>query len=341
MNRPAASSRRTRLATQALGLVFLLCLALFGWFAIAVYNKTFSDAETVILRADRVGNQLGPNADVKVRGMVVGSVREVRVSGERTEIELAIEPDKIGQLPSNVTARLLPKSVFGQKFVNLIIPDEPDPLPLSAGAVIEQDDSRVAIELERLLNDLMPLLQAVQPQKLAASLGSAAQALDGRGEQLGGTLVTLNSYLNQLNPHLPRLQSDIAKFADVLEAWEAVGPDLIDALHELRTTSRTIAERRQDVHALLVTVAAASDELQGFLRPNSDVIDELAANSKPVLRLLAQNSGRFPCLFDAVNRLRPIVEKALGKGTGEPGLHVDLTTKRPRSGGTGKVGARC
>ena len=32
----------------------------------------------------------------------------------------------------------------------------------------------------------------------------------------------------------------------------------------------------------------------------------------------------------AVNRLKPLMEKALGKGTNEPGLHVTLTVQDPR-----------
>jgi len=335
----SAPSKAERTSTQALGLVFLLVLAALGWLTVAIYDKAFSNAVPVLLRTDRVGNQLPVNSDVKVRGVVVGSVREVRVVAGGAEVELAIEPEKLEQLPRNVSARLLPKSVFGQRFVNLVIPEVPDGT-LAQGDVIVQDASAVAIELEKVLNDLMPLLQAVQPQKLAASLGSTAQALDGRGEQLGGTLVELNRYLQRLNPHLPQLQKDIATFADVLDAYDQAGPDIIDALSDTATTTKTIAEQQQDLRELLVTVAAAADDLHGFLRPNSDTLVQLNANSRPILRLLAQHSGRFPCLFHAVNQLKPLVAKALGAGTREPGLHVELSVKKP-SGGSPGVGSKC
>lgn len=331
MNRP---SKATRTGTQALGLVFLLVLGLLGWLTVAIYDKAFSNAVPVLLRTDRVGNQLPANSDVKVRGVVVGSVREVRVVAGGAEVELAIEPEKLELLPRNVSARLLPKSVFGQRFVNLVIPQNPLGT-LAQGDVIVQDASAVAIELEKVLNDLLPLLQAVQPQKLAASLGATAQALDGRGEQLGGTLVQLNSYLERLNPHLPQLQKDIATFADVLDAYDQAGPDIIDALADMATTTNTIAEQRQNVRELLVTVAAAAEDLNGFLRPNSETLVQLTANSRPILRLFAQHSGRFPCLFRAVNRLKPLVSKALGAGTNEPGLHVELGVKRPDGGPSG------
>ncbi|MGH3434758.1 MAG: MCE family protein [Thermocrispum sp.] len=336
----SAGTRRERAGTQALGLVFLLLLAALGWLTVAIYNKTFSAAVPVYLRTDRVGNQLQANSDVKVRGVLVGSVREVRVLGAGAQVELAIEPEKLDQLPRNVSARLLPKSVFGQRFVNLVIPEQPDGT-LAEGDVIVQDSSAVAIELEKVLNDLMPLLQAVQPQKLAASLGSAAQALDGRGEQLGGTLVELDRYLTALNPYLPKLQRDIAKFADLADTYNEAGPDIIDALADTATTTNTIAERQQDVREFLLTVTAAADDLDGFLRPNKQTLVALAAEARPILRLLAEHSGSFPCLFAAVNDLKPLVAKALGAGSNEPGLHLELKVKERSGGAAAGVGARC
>ena len=48
---------------------------------------------------------------------------------------------------------------------------------LHDGSVINQDHSSAAIELERVLDDTLPLLQAIQPDKLAATLGALATAL--------------------------------------------------------------------------------------------------------------------------------------------------------------------
>lgn len=337
----SAGARAERIGTQALGLVFLLVIAILGWLTIAVYDKTFSSDVPVTLRADRVGNQLSENADVKVKGLIVGSVRQVRVVEGGTEIELALDPEKLPQLPKGVTARLLPKSVFGQRFVSLVLPEKPGAGRLAEGDVIAQDRTGAAIELEKLLNDLMPLLQAVQPHKLAASLGSIAEALDGRGARLGGTLVKLNQFLEELNPHLPQLQRDIVIFADVLDAYDAAGPDIIDALSDMATTGKTISERREDLRAMLVTVAAASDGLREFLGPNKENLIKLAANNRTILRLIEQHSARFPCLFDSITKLKPLVDRALGKGTSQPGLHIELSVKRPNTGSGQNGGSKC
>ena len=64
-----------------------------------LYNKAFTDVVDVTLQADRIGNQLSPPADVKLRGLVVGTVREVSSTGDGATIELALDPDKVGLIP--------------------------------------------------------------------------------------------------------------------------------------------------------------------------------------------------------------------------------------------------
>jgi len=198
----------TRLRTQLAGVAFLGVLVLLGWLAVAIYDKDFDDAELVTLRADRVGNQLAPTAEVKVKGVPFGEVRAVRSTRAGAEIDLALDPAKIGLLPGNVSARLLPKTVFGERYVNLVLPDSPQGR-LQAGDVITQDRSANAIELERVLGDLLPLLRAVQPQKLNSSLGAISQALDNRGKPLGDSFVQLKDLLAQLNPLMPQFKADV------------------------------------------------------------------------------------------------------------------------------------
>jgi phospholipid/cholesterol/gamma-HCH transport system substrate-binding protein len=321
-----SSAVRNRL----LGLLFIVLLIGSLWLSVAIYQKAFTSTIPVQLRADRVGNQLKINADVKVRGVIVGTVRDITVNGDGVDVGLAIDPDKIRQLPRNVTARLLPKTLFGQRYVSLILPDVPDPTALDEGDVIDQDAGGRSIEVEKALRDLMPVLQAVQPHKLASTLGAISQALEGRGKPMGETMVALNSYLGSLNPQMPQLQSDITKLADTLANYKDAGPQIVDALSELSTTARTFTEKKQDVADLFASATGASDQLKGFLDNNGKNLIGLSGASRPTLELLARYSPSFPCLFAAAVALKPEVEKALGVGTNQPGLHVVLTVKPSR-----------
>ncbi|MFD9961487.1 MCE family protein [Amycolatopsis sp. NPDC058986] len=321
-------SRRFR--TQTAGVAFLVILVLLGWFAVAVYNKDFERVELVTLKTDRVGNQLAPPAEVKVKGVPFGEVRAVRSSAAGAEIDLAIDPAKIDQLPRNVSARLLPKTVFGERYVNLVLPDQPTGGPLRSGDVIVQDHSANAIELERVLGDLLPLLRAVQPQKLNSSLGAISQALDNRGKPLGDSIVQLGDLLGKVNPLMPQFKADVTGLADAADLYTGAAPDILQALSDLSTTAKTIVDTRADLDALYTSVTTASGDLNGFLVKNKNNIIGVSVKSRPTLELLSRYSPEFPCMFDAVNRLKPVMEKALGKGTNEPGLHVKLSVHDPR-----------
>ncbi|MEU0793721.1 MCE family protein [Amycolatopsis sp. NPDC005961] len=319
----------SRFGTQLAGVAFLGVLVLLGYLAVAIYDKDFDDSELVTLRADRVGNQLAPTAEVKVKGVPFGKVRAVRSTRTGAEIVLALDPAKIGTLPGNVSARLLPKTVFGERYVNLVLPDRPQG-KLGAGDVIAQDRSSNAIELERVLGDLLPLLRAVQPQKLNSSLGAISQALDNRGQPIGDSIVKLQDLLAQVNPLMPQFKAGITGLANAADVYTGAAPDILQALTDLSTTAKTIVDTRADLDNLYTSVTSATGHLNDFLRKNKDNIIGVSVESRPSLELLSQYSPEFPCLFDAVNRLKPLMEKALGKGTNEPGLHVTLTVRDPR-----------
>src|SRR5207245_2558422 len=141
----------------------------------------------VTLQADRIGNQLSPQADVKLRGIVVGTVRSVKSTGDGATINLALDPGTIRLIPQNVLARLIPKTLFGEKYVELVLPTAPSG-HLRAGDVIPQDRSATALETERVLDDLLPLLQSLRPAQVSLTLNALSTALRGRGDKLGANL---------------------------------------------------------------------------------------------------------------------------------------------------------
>ncbi|WIX89169.1 MCE family protein [Amycolatopsis sp. DG1A-15b] len=306
-----------RLRYQVLGLVFLLVAALFIALTLAVYNKAFTPVTLVKLETDRVGSQLRTGGDVKVRGMLVGEVRSVLAKGDHAELELALDPDKTAVIPANVSARLLPKTLFGERYVALQLPEKKE-RPIKAGDVIPQDRSSAAIELQKVLDDVMPLLQAVQPEKLSSTLTAVATALDGRGKQLGETLAGLSDYLGKLNPSLPDVKADITGLANVANTYDKAAPDLLQALSDLTTTSRTIVDQRAQLADLYATVTAASVDLTNFLQVNEDNLIRLTTAIQPTLDVLAKYAPEYPCLMRQLAESVPRAELAFGKGTAHP-----------------------
>ncbi|MEV3987965.1 MCE family protein [Streptomyces sp. NPDC049837] len=319
---------RRRLA----GVVFLLVPVLLAGLSVAVYDKEFSRDATVTVLTSSAGNEMHRGAEVKLRGVVIGEVRDIRADGTGARLTLAIDPRHLARVPADVTAQMLPTTLFGERFVALVPPARnpssrgPSPRPLAAGATIPQDRSANAIELEQVLDQVLPLLTAVKPEQLSATLTAVAQALEGRGEQLGRTLVTLEAHLKRLNPHLPALNRDITHLVQVSRVYGDAAPDVLDALTDFTTTSGTLADEQARLARLYGTTTASAQDLTDFLRTNRANLIRLSATSRPTLELLARHSSSFPCTLRTLAAFVPVMDKALGKGTGEPGLHVNVRT---------------
>src|SRR3954454_8093900 len=122
------AARRSLLASlqhRVLGVAFLLLVALFAFLTYAIFNKTFVKYDDVTLRSDQAGLQLPDRADVKIRGVRVGEVVDQSVRGGHVNLTLGLYPSQRHIIPANVTARILPKTLFGEKYVALQVPDAP------------------------------------------------------------------------------------------------------------------------------------------------------------------------------------------------------------------------
>ncbi|MGW1915924.1 MCE family protein [Streptomyces sp. NPDC002076] len=311
------------------GIAFIAVLASLLSLAVAVYQQAFTPVVPITLEADSLGNQLDPRADVKLRGVLVGEVREVHADGTKATLDIAIKPQYVPYIPSDVHARLLPKTLFGEKYVDLVAPArsaQSSARPIRAGDVITQDRTKVGIEVQQLMNDLLPLLRTVRPGELNATLSAFATALEGRGDRIGDNLSRVEGYLRRLNPHLPSLKEDISRFADVAEVYGDAAPDLMRILRNTVTTSRTIVEKKDQLAAGLRSTAALAGTADDFLSENGDRLITLGRVSRPTLQLFARYSPEYPCLLKGLVRQEQASEDAFRGGE----MRITLEAVRPQ-----------
>ncbi|MEU9655454.1 MCE family protein [Streptomyces chartreusis] len=308
------------------GVVFIAVLALLLSLSVAVYRQVFTPVVRITLEADSLGNQLDPRADVKLRGVLVGEVRAVRADGTKATLDIALQPEHVSGIPSDVHARLLPKTLFGEKYVDLVPSAASSARPIRAGDVITQDRTRVGMEVQQLMNDLLPLLRTVQPGKLNATLSAFATALEGRGDRIDGNLTRLEAYLRRLNPHLPSLTEDIARFAEVAEIYGDAAPDLMEILRNTVTTSRTIVAQKDRLAAALRSTATVAGTTEDFLDTNGDRLIALGRVSRPTLELFARYSPEYPCLLAGLVRQEKASEEAFRGGK----MHITLEVVQPQ-----------
>lgn len=324
------------LGRRALGLAFIGALIFAVWLTHAIFAKTFTDSVDVTLETSHIGLQLNPQADVKLRGLIVGEVRETQSLGGGAAVDLALDSEHAGLIPANVTARILPKTLFGEKYVDLQLPAGQSAAPITAGAVIERDRTSVGIELETVLDDVHPLLQTLRPAQLHATLAAVSEALDGRGEAIGANLEKLEGYLSDLNPHVPELTENLALLADTARIYHDATPDLIRLLDNVTTTGDTVVLKRRALEDFLTDLAGTAEHAETFLADNEADLIRLGEVSRPTLDLLAEYSPEYPCLLAGMANWIPRINDAFGGGEhfagSAPALHITLELTQQRNG---------
>lgn len=295
---------------RAYGLVGFVALLAVIALAIGVYQQAFTPVVRVKLQADRSGLLLSEGADVRLRGLPVGEVRDVALmeGGDGVEIDVALYEEHAESIPADVTASLLPTTVFGNKFVNLQIPPGADDSTVADGEAIQAgsviQNKEVTTEINNVFLGLQDVLTTVQPAKLNATIGAMARALDGRGSQFGDYLSRVNSYLERLNPHMPNVQKDITGSADVLDTYAKAAPDLLRTAENASKTSATLSNNAATLHAMLLDFTRTASQAGQFFGRLENPLVSAMQQFDPVLRLLANYSPEFTCLVDGLNENR-------------------------------------
>ena len=306
---------------KLLGVIFV-CLLLAGvYLTYAVFTKKFSDYDEVTLQTSTIGLQLPNRADVKVRGVIVGEVLGFEPTGDGADVTLGIYPDQLDSIPSDVSGSIVPKTLFGEKYVSLVIPDDdPGTGHLEAGQTIAK--TQVSVEVEKVLSDLYPLLRTVQPAELNQTLTAISTALEGRGQEIGDNIETLDSYLTRINPQIPQLIDDLRLTSTVSDTYADVMPQIAQILDDTVQTTGTLEGREDQLHALFQDVSSFSDTARDFLDDNGDDLIRLGQVSQEQLRVFAKYSPEFACLTKGVVNAGKLQAEAFRDFT----LHIVLET---------------
>ena len=178
--------------------------------------------------------------------------------------------------------------------------------------MIPADRVETNVELSQILADLFPLLRAVQPADLNATLNALATALEGRGEQLGETLDELDAYLGAIDDHLPTLRAgpDQAR-----RRRRHLRPGRARPARRrcgnLTVTSKTIVEKPQRPRRLLLRPRAAwPTPRPGSCRDNEQNLIRVGRGHRAGAAGCSRiYSPEFPCLLKGAAKYAPRLAK--------------------------------
>ena len=258
---------RQQLARRGI-LVLVGLLVIAGLYSLKS-NGTFGQSPHVTAEVATAGGALRSGSDVKMNGVIVGKVKGIeRADDGNVALDLELSDQDIDHVPANVVARILPATVFGTTYVDLIVHGEPSSDHIEAGDLVRPDQTQETLELQQALDDIDHIVKALGPQELASAIGSAADALDGRGDQLNRSVRTINSYLDRINGRMPAIRADIQGLATAAGVVDDVAPDLLDATDDSLVFLNTIVTQEAALTSLISGGTALADTAQQFLSRN-------------------------------------------------------------------------
>lgn len=308
--------RRIRIRNAILGFVALaLLIGSVGatWFFL---QGGFETGERVdaIFSSPGVGQQLPIGGDVKVRGVLVGRIDNIRLDKDgNAVVEMRLRREN---LPASSRAEIRSKTVFGQKWVELIPPDNPlTNETLVAGSVIPDERTVEPLELERALQLGHDLLDAVPLRELTTVFNSLARGFSGqeddairamerglvalravnaKSDKLDLSLRQLREFSQWLNDNDDDLLSFMESLDSANQALVGNAPEFRRSLRTVTPFIRSLTRFQQRINPTLARLAEDGAELAGLIRPRTDDLVDLIVSLQPFTTVW--NSGlKQPC----------------------------------------------
>src|SRR5437660_4679011 len=159
----------------------LIALTLFGSltvFGVYLGAGKLSPKYHLHARFAAAGQGLENGSDVKIHGINVGQVTTVHLVGGRAQVNMALHGGQ--KVPVSSSATIRPKTLFGEKFVDI------DPGPHEAQGPFLKGNGFIkkttgGFELEQVLSEAYPILTAIRPEDLTTLLDTLAQGGQGTG----------------------------------------------------------------------------------------------------------------------------------------------------------------
>lgn len=275
--------------------VVALVLGAAAWLG-GSYLGWFTRDLVVEARLPVSGDSLGVNSDVKFRGLRVGRVVEVQQGAEPVARVIVLAEHADG-IPADVRARVLPGTLFGNEYVDLVPPPRKqraaDPGRLADGAVVPADDSVATVRLMDAFTSVQRLLVAVDPARLDVAISQLAGALSGHGDDLHRFLRDAKELVDAWEEVAPDFHRDVALVAENADTFAELEPTLVRVLRNSLPVARLWAKEQEAVERLLSETATLLGTAEAFLSAQQPVLAPILHHYSAITRVMAANSDLF------------------------------------------------
>ncbi len=302
-----------RRSNAIVGLAALAALVLLVYLLALYLGGRFEPGFEVTARFARAGQLLRNGSDVKLRGVLVGAVSRIEIqrSGKADVILRLFEEQMI---PENVNAAIRAKTLFGEKFVELRIPDSPSADELEPGDEIPENRTTPPIEVETVLEKGVPILAAIDPEAFGAALHALAEAFVGNEEEIRRAIVQSLELLTETERTLPSFERNLVHLRNFASAVDQSDAELVQALEGLAAIGEVIRDHPEELRRTVSGLVPLARDLGDVLSARRTDLADLAGKGRPVLEAVAARAPKLPSIVDSLDGFLGVWVRDLSEG---------------------------
>lgn len=269
LRRVIAGPQNTQLRQAITGLVGITVAVALATIGVQYSFGYYDDEYRLNGSFAAAGQGLQSGSDIKIRGVNIGKVAGVSLRDGRAWVAMDIDADQ--QVPRSAEAVVRPKTLFGEKFID-IVPGEGE----ESGPFYEPDETIEktlgGFELERVLADLYPILEAIDPAELVVVLGTLADAGDGLGPVINRTIVNFATLAELYANHSGEIGESLDDLALLTATLEGRADDLVRGAEDLNAALPVLNQRDDELAVVLDQTARLSSDLAELFEANREFI---------------------------------------------------------------------
>ncbi|WP_123026606.1 MCE family protein, partial [Mycolicibacterium stellerae] len=258
-----------------------------------LYSGSLKSVVPVVVTSNRAGLIMESGSKVMMSGVQVGHVTGITGGRDQVELKLDIDSDQAANIPANVGAQIRATTAFGAKYVDLVYPDQPSAQHLRAGAVLASRN--VTTEVNTVFENLVGLLDQIDPAKLNSVLGALSEGFRGQGQQIGEAITDANQVLLELNPRSETIRQDWRSLKSFSDTYAAAADDILSVLDAASTTSTTVVKHSAALDTLLLNVIGLSKTGTDLLSSNERNLVDAVNILAPTTHLLLKYNPELTC----------------------------------------------
>lgn len=249
----------------------------------------------------RCGQGLREGGDVKLRGVLVGRIGALEASPDATcLVALELFPGALDEIPANIGAQIRAKTVFGEKWVELLYPTDPFEERIAAGDKIHLGRTIDPLEVETILNLAVPLLDAVDPERLSSALEALARGFSGHEEAAARAIRAGVESLEPLNEKKELIERGIDQLRQASAVLEDVDDDLLASLDNLIEVNRFTTANDRLIEENLRKAPLLLRELSTLFETRLFDLTELVNQGATVISIVSARADDLDRLLEAL-----------------------------------------